>query len=209
MTTWKIRHEGSPESLDSLAAEQIIEGVQDGQWEPTDEVRGPKDDDWISLERHPYFAEAMEEIDLPPPPAHPDETRLDMNPLIDVSLVLLIFFILTTTYEELRKMFPTPDASAKSNKPPKMGKRELAEITIRVTAKRENDKTIIRVEDEVVAENELQEKIMFWKERTGRAKLAVEMDKTVPWKTFMAIQDAAAGAKIQETIRIERPAPKE
>ena len=45
----------------------------------------------------------------PPPPKHPeDETRLDMNPLIDVALVLLIFFMLTTTYEELRKEFNPP-----------------------------------------------------------------------------------------------------
>ncbi len=205
MTTWKIRHEGSPEALDSLTAEQIIEGVQDGQWEPTDEVRGPQDNDWKSLETHPYFAEAMEEIDLPPPPAHPDETRLDMNPLIDVSLVLLIFFILTTTYEELRKMFPPPSASSENAKPQKIGKQVLDKIAIRVTAKRENDQTVVRVENEVVPENELQDKFIYWKERTGHAKLAVEMDKDVPWKTFMAIQDAAAGAKIQETIRIERP----
>jgi biopolymer transport protein ExbD len=208
MTTWKIRHEGSPEAIDSLTAEQIIEGVQDGQWEPTDEVRGPHDDDWKSLETHPHFAEAMEDLDLPLPPAHPDETRLDMNPLIDVSLVLLIFFILTTTYEELRKMFPPPPASSESVKQ-KMGNRELADVTIRVTAKRENDQTVVRVENEVVPENELQDKFNYWKERTGRSKLALEIDKDVPWKTFMAIQDAAAGAKIQETIRIERLPPKE
>jgi hypothetical protein len=30
------------------------------------------------------------------------------------------------------------------------------------------------------------------------------MDKTVPFKTFVAIQDAAAGAKLAETLRIER-----
>ena len=31
-----------------------------------------------------------------------------MNPLIDVALVLLIFFILTTTYETVRKVLDMP-----------------------------------------------------------------------------------------------------
>ena len=44
----------------------------------------------------------------PPPGEAPDETRLDMNPLIDVALVLLIFFILTTTYESLRRAIDLP-----------------------------------------------------------------------------------------------------
>ena len=37
-----------------------------------------------------------------------------MNPLIDVALVLLIFFILTTTYEELRKEFLPPEPQAEN-----------------------------------------------------------------------------------------------
>lgn len=208
MITWKVRHQGSPESLDSLTDEQIVEGVQEGNWEPTDEVRGPGESDWQPLETHPHFAEAMADLDPPFAPPHPDETRLDMNPLIDVALVLLIFFILTTTYEELRKMFPAPPASNEEVKQ-KIGDAALREVTIRVTAKQEKGSTVIRVENEVVPETELQKKLIAWKEKTGQSKLAVEIDKNVPWRAFMAIQDAAAGAKIQETIRIERPVPKE
>src|SRR5687768_11186452 len=101
MNTWKMRHEGAPQSVEGLTAELIVEGVQEGQWEPTDEVMGPGESDWKSLETHPHFAEAMAAYDPPMSPPLPDETRLDMNPLIDVALVLLIFFILTTTYTEL------------------------------------------------------------------------------------------------------------
>ncbi len=203
MITWNVRHQGSPESLDRLTAEQIVEGVQDGQWEPTDEVRGPNDADWQALELHPHFAETIADLD-PPFAAHADETRLDMNPLIDVSLVLLIFFILTTTYEELRKMFPVPEAIT-DQKSKQIGEGELREVTIRVTANQENGKPVIRVENEIVPESDLKAKFIYWKEKTGHSRLAMEMDKKVPWRTFMAIQDAAAGAKIQETIRIERP----
>jgi biopolymer transport protein ExbD len=68
----------------------------------------------------------------------------------------------------------------------------------------ENGQPVIRVEKEVVPERELQAKIEFWKGKTGHRELAVELDKAVPWKTFMAIQDAAAGARIERTLRIER-----
>lgn len=202
---WKIRHQGSPESLEGMTAEQIVEGVQEGQWEPTDEVRGPDEVDWATLETHPYFAEAMSEIEPPFAPPHPDETRLDMNPLIDVALVLLIFFILTTTYQELRKMFPAPESNPDPEKKQTIGEGQLRELTIRVVAKKQTGaSTVILVEDEPIAERDLQAKFDELVKKTGRNRLAVEIEPGVAWKTFMAIQDAAAGAKIEETIRIER-----
>ena len=36
--SWKIRHEGSPKAVENLTLDQIIEGLQDGLWEVTDEV---------------------------------------------------------------------------------------------------------------------------------------------------------------------------
>ena len=68
----------------------------------------------------------------------------------------------------------------------------------------ENDQPVYRVEDEVVAEKDLEAK---FKEHIGSpatTKLAMEIDPQVPWKAVVAIQDAAAGAKFQEIIRIVR-----
>ena len=116
MILWSVRHQGSPESVDGLTAEDIVDGVKEGIWDPSDEVMGPNDADWQSMEQHPVFAQAMAEYEPPPPKHHPDETRLDMNPLIDVALVLLIFFIITTTYEELRKEFNPPPGQREEEK---------------------------------------------------------------------------------------------
>jgi biopolymer transport protein ExbD len=206
MNVWKMRYEGSPEFVEGLTAEQIVQGVQDGDWEPTDEVMGPGDTAWHSIETHPQFAQAMADFEPLVAPPHPDETRLDMNPLIDVALVLLIFFILTTTYAEMRKKF-RPPASEPTEIKQTIGEGQLRTFTIRVTAVMENGAPVVRVENEVVPESELQAKLIYWKEKTGQSRLATEIDNKVPWRTFMAIQDAAAGAKIVETIRIERPAP--
>src|SRR5258708_38947405 len=100
---WKVRHEGSPKFTAGLTPEQVLDGVREQMWEPSDEVQGPGETGWRSMESHPVFAAALADYEPPPAPPKPDETKLDMNPLIDVALVLLIFFILTTTYESVRK----------------------------------------------------------------------------------------------------------
>ena len=115
MNVWSIRHQGSPDPVDGISAEEIVDGVKEGIWEPTDEVMGPNDPDWVSLEEHPVFAQAMADYEPPPPKHYPDETKLDMNPLIDVALVLLIFFMLTTTYEQMRREFE-PGKGVRDNK---------------------------------------------------------------------------------------------
>src|SRR5579884_2970813 len=100
---WRLRHEGSPRSIEGLSLAQIAEGLEEGLWEATDEVMGPGDKEWVSIESHPQLAHFAADIEPPTPPPHEDETRLDMNPLIDVALVLLIVFILTMTYATLQK----------------------------------------------------------------------------------------------------------
>src|SRR4051812_31415454 len=95
---WQVRHEGSPRVVRDLTAQQIVDGLRDGLWEPTDEVQGPGEARWRAIEAHPQFAEAALDLETPPPAHPPEATSLDMNALIDVCLVLLIFFILTTSY---------------------------------------------------------------------------------------------------------------
>lgn len=203
MILWSVRHAGSPESVDGLTAEDVLDGVKEDIWDPTDEVMGPDDPDWVPLEQHPVFAQAMADYEPPPPKPPDDETRLDMNPLIDVALVLLIFFMLTTTYEELRKEFAAPSAE-RDQQGTTTTDTELKKTTIRVTAKMEGDRAVYRVEDAVVPEKELEAKFVELREKLGHDRLAMEVDPEVPWRAVVAIQDAAAGAKFQEVIRVVR-----
>ena len=202
MIMWKMRHEGSPNFVDGLTTQEIVNGVVEGFWEVTDEVKGPNDTVWRSLETHPQFAEAMSEYEPPPPPPPVDESKLDMNPLIDVALVLLIFFILTTSYQELRKKFPPPDAGRDSEIAGAAG--FIEKETIKAKVEYDTGTAVIKLQDEVVAEADLKDKMKYWKEKTGTNKLSIDFDKRAPWKIFMALQDAAAEARINETIRIER-----
>ena len=207
MNLWSVRHAGSDESVDGLTADDVLDGIKEDVWDPSDEIMGPDDPEWVAIEQHPVFARAMADYEPPPPRHADDETRLDMTPVIDVALVLLIFFMLTTAYEEMRKEFtpPTPET-------PNHGKtvtdQELKSVAVRVSVRMEGDRPVFRVEDEVVAETDLQAKFEQYKD-AQHDRLAMEVDPAVPWGAVIAIQDAAAGAKFQEIIRVQRPAAKE
>ena len=111
--SWQLRHEGSPQALEDLSLQQIVDGLRDGQWEATDEVRGQDETEWRKIEAHPALADIAEELALPPPVRHEEPTSLDMNALIDVCLVLLIFFMITTAYAAIvQKSVPLPATKA-------------------------------------------------------------------------------------------------
>jgi len=100
--TWKVREEGSPNVRDGLSLQQVLDGLEDGEYGPTDEVRGPDDADWTPFENHPVFAEA---VALEPLPSHDDEeTHVDMTPLIDVAMVLLVLSYVTDAPAVLKEM---------------------------------------------------------------------------------------------------------
>src|SRR5262249_46476568 len=115
--SWQVRHEGSPQAITGLTLQQIAGGLRDGLWETTDEVIGPGDQAWQAIENHPALAEIAEEVEAPPPIRREEGTHLDFNALIDVCLVLLIFFILTTTYATaVQKVVPLPTLKADGKK---------------------------------------------------------------------------------------------
>ena len=195
--TWKIRHDGSPRSIDGLSSVQVLEGLQDGQWETTDEVMGAEDQDWVAIENHPQFAELAADIEPPPPHHREDETRLDMNPLIDVCLVLLIFFIITASYAALQKILDMPDISARDETGiPKMTPQQVAQLTIKVEARQENGKPVIRVEDKVTQRENLTRVLSTFVKSKRVTKLLLDASGDVDWGTIVAIQDAAKGAGI-------------
>jgi biopolymer transport protein ExbD len=195
---WKIRHEGSPKSIEGLTLEEVVEGLQEGQWEPTDEVMGPNDTQWVALENHPQLEEIAADVEPPPKPDRDDETRLDMNPLIDVCLVLLIFFILTTSYAALQQMLDSPsrsDDDPSAMKP--VPRADVEKVMIQVKVTMENGQPVIRVEGEKVPKEHLQGALRSLAGKTRKYQLLVENDREVPHGIIVAIQDAAKGANIE------------
>ncbi len=110
--SWKIRHEGSSRSVPVETLEEVHQGLADGVWSPEDEIQGPDETTWVPLSAHPATEDAAAEVEPPEPSHHDDETHLDMTALIDVCLVLLIFFMLLVSYTALQKRLESGLAGA-------------------------------------------------------------------------------------------------
>ena len=201
--TWKVRHQGSPRSIEGLSRSQVVAGLQDNLWEPTDEVMGPDDPQWIAIENHPKFAEVAMDLEPPPRPVHEDETRLDMNPLIDVSLVLLIFFIMTASYAALQKVLPMPDFSnQKVQGPLKLTKDRIDRAIIKVRAVQEPSGPAIYIEDNKVPVDGLRDGFNQYVRDTHKTEAMLEA-QGVSWGTVVAIQDAAKAAGISKVYALQ------
>ncbi len=198
--TWSVRHEGSPRAVKDLTLAQVITGLRDGVWAPTDEVVGPGDKKWVAIEAHPQLQAVAEEIEPPPPRVHPDETRLDMNALIDVCLVLLIFFILTTTYTALAKVVPVPVTTDSQEGQIRVVKKgQVENYMIKVVAREGADKKpVIAVEtDPPVGLDEFPAELQKWVRLTKRHEMLLDVSG-LTWGQTIKIQDVAKAAGINK-----------
>jgi biopolymer transport protein ExbD len=187
---WKVRHEGSPQSIE-LTWEELLEGLQNGAWEATDEVMGPADTTWVAIENHPALEEIAADLEPPPPRTYDDETRLDMNALIDVCLVLLIFFILTTTVAVMQKRLEAPSLEQGQPKVAVVTKAQVAEQMIHVKAVMANGHPVIYVEKEEVPLNRLVAALKRFVSDKRKTDLLLEHDNSVSHDTVVKILDAA------------------
>jgi biopolymer transport protein ExbD len=206
---YTLRHQGSPQVREGLTLAQIVEGLQDGLWEPTDEIRGPGESEWRSLEEHPATAEIVAEMEAPPPVRHDEGTHLDMNAIIDVCLVLLIFFVLTASYAAaVQKVIPLSRVEKDDNKkgivvvqPPiadrfmirlaanqdKAGNVHVVLENKELPAWNKTDKTLDR--------KKLESEIADWVRRTGKREMLFEA-QGISWGTAVTIQDTAKAAGV-------------
>jgi biopolymer transport protein ExbD len=147
-------------------------------------------------------------FDLEPPPVRPheDETRLDMNALIDVCLVLLIFFILTTSYAALQKMLDLPGMTGEDQKGPvRITAEKVDKFMIRVKVRmdkpagnsEEEPVAVIEVEGKPVEREALVPILARYVRDSRKTELLLDHSRAVPHGIVVAIQDAARGAGVE------------
>ena len=189
-----------PEGENLPNAERVLEGLRDGDWDESDDVRGPGELHWMPISDHPHFADAVAEMG-PPPPEPVDESRLDMNPMIDVALVLLIFFILTATYTSMRRSIELPPAPTEEgmNKNPPPKDKDIQDRVFRVKVSMDaNGSTIVKIEERTVSLENIDREFKDHVRTTGRKEMHLTVADDVAWGTEAKIYDAARGAEIHQ-----------
>ncbi len=198
---WLVRLSADPNPRPVTTPEAVLVGVRDGDWEPSDEVRGPGDRMWLPIEEHPLFADAISGMG-PPPPEPVDETTLDMNPLIDVALVLLIFFILTATVQTLRRTIevPPPNVEAAGSPRPKQEDLQDRTFTLTVTLD-EREEPILKAttnsSERVIAYDRLEKELTEVVKSTGRNEMILKIHPDVLWEVSVRIHSAATEAGVR------------
>ena len=209
MSAWLVRQEGSTQTYALPTVAAVLTALRDGNFVPADEVKGPAEPDWQPLETHPAFADTA--LDLEPEPEESgDDTTLDMNPLIDVCLVLLIFFILTITYATLERALSVPEDNADDKASPKVNLNEIKDRVFIVQVKMDGETPIIQMGTEKkslkpVARERIKEDMEALISSTGRREMVLDIDRDVPWGVETAVLDAAKGNKIHDIINNQRP----
>jgi biopolymer transport protein ExbD len=191
--------------VEGLSIAELIQGLQEGLWDPTDEVQGPNDKSWVTIEEHPQLVDVIHELD-PLEIVHVEEqTHIDMNALIDVCLVLLIFFILTTSYQTLEKVLAMPSTRPDDPSAVKVvAQTDVENYMILVRARTEGGKPVVWVEGEEVPESQLQ--TVLAREARKAKKQQVLLDASgVEYGTVIKIIDAAGGANIEQVHFLARP----
>jgi biopolymer transport protein ExbD len=156
---------------------------------------GPNDGAWVEIDNHPALAEIAADMEPPPPRHYDDETHLDMTALIDVTLVLLIFFILTTTMALIQKRMEAP--SAQDDKGPqvvKITEKDVEQQMIHVKVTLEGGKPVILVEKEPVELDKLVAALRKFVRSSSKTDLLLEHDDKVDLDTVVQIIDKAKGA---------------
>jgi biopolymer transport protein ExbD len=198
---WTVRYVGTPTTVPCKSAQAVVDGLKEGEWDASDEVRGPGDMAFRVIEVHPQFTDICAELAHPAKP-HDDETHLDMNPLIDVSLVLLIFFILTTSYASLRRTIDIPadpEEGKQSQAPPK--EEDIKDRTFNVDVWMEAGKPLVQVGESVVPVKDVEKAIKEMVKVTQKREMILAVDGRVPWGAEAAVHDAAKGAGVQNIFK--------
>jgi biopolymer transport protein ExbD len=209
--SWQLRHTGSPQVRKGLTLAEVVEGLRDGTWDVTDEVMGPGEAAWQTIENHPQLAEVAEEVETPPARRHEEPTSLDLNALIDVCLVLLIFFILTTSYVNMvQKVVPLPtvksdsDGKAKVVRPEDVKKRMVSVNAYHDSA----GKPVVKIERQTVEvlgadgklidPDKMKDALGSYVRGEDRKTEVILDPRDLSWENVIRLMDGARAAGIQK-----------
>ena len=123
-----------------------------------------------------------------------DDLTIDLTPLLDVSFIILIFFILTTTFIEEKRL---------AIEKPKSNSVQTGQNTeIKIAIDKNNS---LYFKNKLIDPSSLREKLKDELQNTPMSSLVIEADKTSELSIFVLVVDTAKSLDIQDiTISTDR-----
>lgn len=120
-------------------------------------------------------------------PRRADPPRIDLTPLIDVVFLMLIFFMVSTTFDEQTRLkVDLPEATASDENRPEA--RESVKVTIDASGKfYVNDAQLLRHDRET-----LRRTLSDVTDGMSDTPIVVSGDRAAPWQSMITLLDVAA-----------------
>ena len=120
-----------------------------------------------------------------------------MNALIDVCLVLLVFFILTTSYAALQKRLEAPSVGKDKSTVTVLSKTAV-DSTIKIQGRMENGKAVVLLEGKPENIDALPDILKRYARDTRKTTLLLDYDNEVAQDIVVRVIDAAKGAGVDK-----------
>ena len=196
MSLWDLKNHVTDSKSVLLESIEIKDLIVSGLISIDDEIRKEGETAWKTLLDYPEFEEAFSSKSTT---KQENDDNIDMNALIDVCLVLLVFFILLTSYAKLVQHLE----SAKTNPDSKIPSisNSQADQKTKVVIKTEAGKTIFYINEKVVENDNLTSALKASARKLKNKDLILYYSDDVPYQSVISIQDAARAADFQQILQ--------
>lgn len=196
MSRWDLRNHDSDSKSILLESIEIQNLIVSGLISINDEIRKEGETTWKTFLDYPEFDDTFS---VKSSIKHDEDENIDMNALIDVCLVLLVFFILLTSYAKLVQHLE----AAKTNPDSKIPSitTTQADQKTKVVIKTEAGKTLFYINEQVVESENLTTALKASARKLKSKDLILFYSDDVPYQAVISIQDAARAADFQQILQ--------
>ena len=196
MSRWDLRNHDSDSKSILLESIEIQDLIVSGLISINDEIRKEGETTWKTFLDYPEFDDTFS---VKSSIKHDEDENIDMNALIDVCLVLLVFFILLTSYAKLVQHLE----AAKTNPDSKIPSitTTQADQKTKVVIKTEAGKTLFYINEQVVESDNLTTALKASARKLKSKDLILFYSDDVPYQAVISIQDAARAADFQQILQ--------
>ena len=196
MSRWDLRNHDSDSKSILLESIEIQDLIVSGLISINDEIRKEGETTWKTFLDYPEFDDTFS---VKSSIKHDEDENIDMNALIDVCLVLLVFFILLTSYAKLVQHLE----AAKTNPDSKIPSitTTQADQKTKVVIKTEAGKTLFYINEQVVESENLTTALKASARKLKSKDLILFYSDDVPSQAVISIQDAARAADFQQILQ--------
>jgi biopolymer transport protein ExbD len=188
--------------MGTVTEQQLAEGIEEGVFEETDLVIGPGESTWTAIGEHPRLADLVP-FRFPRASHQLEEMESDLTPMIDVTLQLVIFFMIAATFT-VQKTLDLPQSKPDEEAASTVTMEELEQESIVVEISADGS---ILVQNEPVKLDDLPNALQQAVRDRSTAELVLDVDDDVVHDVVVRVLDAAGAAQIERVMFVSRSGP--